>query len=213
MGKVPWSSLLSDAFRDGEHELPLRKLRKRVLKAAVAACEEAGVEAPEECALCGRVSVRGGLPTQPVRNSPLPPPREELQRKFITKVTFSERFEVDGDTVRLLRRPHKKRRRSTEQATPAELDFDADEEEEEEEEDAGEAHALAVPAHEAGEGAGGKGSHRHTLPSHKEWTTSQLPQRWGAFRCVAVHGLCVCPCPASAFLLPRNFDSTCTMQP
>ena len=47
--RVPWSSLFKAAFRDGQDELPLSKLRKRVVKAAVAAAQEAGAPAPDRC--------------------------------------------------------------------------------------------------------------------------------------------------------------------
>jgi hypothetical protein len=47
--RVPWSSLLKAAFRDGQDELPLGKLRKRVIKAAVEAAQEAGAPAPDRC--------------------------------------------------------------------------------------------------------------------------------------------------------------------
>ncbi len=45
--RVPWKALLTGAFREGEFQLAIRKLRKRVLAAAQAAYEEAGVQPPD----------------------------------------------------------------------------------------------------------------------------------------------------------------------
>ena len=90
---------------------------------------------------------------------------EDLHRDFITEVTFSEKLQVDGDTVRRKRKKQKTAHRSADEEVPPPAE--ADEEEE--------------PGAGAGDG-GEEQELRQSRPSQVAWTTSRSAQRWGPFR-------------------------------
>ena len=153
--RLSWSRLFKSAFRDGEDVLSVQKLRKRVLKAALAAAEEAGAETPDMCVHTGRASADA----RPLTRRGCPPccvpslRSEDLKRTFVTKLTFSERLRVDGDTVRWVPK------RSRQPAAAA---------------------VAAAPVVAGGKstppaGAAGTEGHRR---SQVEWTSAREPQRW-----------------------------------